>query len=60
LLFTSSDHDITPCSVLVEGRATVVTAALPWFHQWHRSCAARATLFRAVPVLVISRRKALH
>lgn len=29
----------------VEGRATVVTPALPWFHQRHRSCAARDTLF---------------
>ena len=29
----------------VEGRATVATPALPWFHQRHRGCAARATLF---------------
>ncbi len=45
LLITSSENGIAPCSVLVQGRATVATAALPWFHQRHRSCAARATLF---------------
>jgi len=45
LLFAWSDHDIAQCSVLIEGRATVVTPALPWFHQRHRSRAARAPLF---------------
>jgi hypothetical protein len=45
LLFTSSDHDIAPCSVLVEGRATVTTAALSWLHQRHCVCAASAALF---------------
>jgi hypothetical protein len=38
-------NGITPYSVFIGGRAAVVTAALPWFHQRHRSRAARATLF---------------
>jgi hypothetical protein len=45
LLFTSSDHGIAPCSVLVEGRATVTTAALSWLHQRHCVCAASAASF---------------
>jgi hypothetical protein len=52
LLFASSDHDIASCSVLVEGRATVDTPALPWFHQRHRSCAARGTLFVRVRLVL--------
>jgi hypothetical protein len=44
LLFTSSENGITPCSILVEGRATVTTAALSWLHQRHCVCAASAAL----------------
>ena len=37
--------NITPCSVLVEGRATVAAAVQPWLCQWLHICSARATLF---------------